>query len=211
MPNPVDTDQFRPGSPAEVAELRRKAEIPETAPVVVYTGRLAPEKNIPDLLHAFKLVLCRVPEALLVVVGDGPLKADLESLAASLGLFRNEVRFIGSVPIAEVSQWLRLADVFALLSPSEGFSCSLAEAMAAGLPSVVCDIPANTQLVEPGVHGYLVPAGDPAAAAEAMLPLLWDAALRKRLGEASRRKVQENFAASHIAERYEKLFFNLAV
>jgi glycosyltransferase involved in cell wall biosynthesis len=209
MPNPVDTDEFKPGSADEVISLRRETDLPENAKVIVYTGRLAPEKGLPNLLRAFALVSCRMRDALLLLVGDGPLRTELEDVATGLGLSPEKIRFIGKVPSTLVSRWLRLADVFALLSPSEGFSCALAEAMASGLPSVVCDIPANTQLVEPGVHGYLVPAGNPHAAAEAMLLLLGDAALRRRIGEASRRKVQENFAMSRVAERYEALFAEL--
>ena len=85
---------------------------------------------------------------MLVLVGDGVQRAELETLAQALHLGPRQIRFVGRVNITEVPLWLRSSDVFALTSPSEGFSCALLEAMAAGLPPVVTDIPANQQLVE---------------------------------------------------------------
>lgn len=207
MPNPVDTEQFCPGSSAEVAELRSRFALPPQAPIIVYVGRLSPEKGLTWLLEAFAKAVSAVPSAMLVLLGDGAQRPELEALAQRLSLGPHQIRFAGRVPVSEVPLWLRASDIFALLSPSEGFSCALAEAMAAGLPSVVSAIPANSQLIDPDVHGILVPTGDIAAIAAAFVRLLReDPLLRLRMGQAARQRVLENFSTPRIVSRYETLF-----
>lgn len=98
-----------------------------------------------------------------------------------------------------------MADVFALVSLNEGFPCALVEAMSAGLASVVSDIPANKQLVEPEKHGLLLPASDAQATAAALIRLLDDGELRGRMGAEARRSVQEKYATERVLERYETL------
>jgi glycosyltransferase involved in cell wall biosynthesis len=178
--------------------------IPAEAPVVLYCGRLAPEKALPSLIGAFARVARQKPEALLVLVGDGAVRDALAAQATALGL--GNVRFAGRVDPAEIPLWLRIADVFALVSPSEGFPCALAEAMSAGLPAVVSDIPANRQLVDDGQHGLLAPVGDEEAIAAAILRLLGDSELRARMGNAARARTVDNYSTAKIADRYETLF-----
>lgn len=206
MPNPVNVEQFRPGAPDEAAELRRVQGIPAGAAVVIYVGRLSPEKGLLSLLRSFALARRHVPEAFLLLVGDGPMRRELEGFAANLGLGSSELRFAGRVDVSEVPDWLRLADVFSLVSPNEGFSCALAEAMASGLPSVVTDIPANEQLVQSGRHGLLVAVDDDNAIATALVSLLKDEPLRRRMGAESRRRVLDDYSTSSVIARYESLF-----
>lgn len=205
MPNPVDTNEFSPCAAAERMELRRKFGIPTDALVVIYTGRLAPEKALPLFLQAFARTAQHCPETRLVLVGDGPLRSSLAESAATLGI-AERVHFAGRVDPDEVRSWLRIADVFALASPSEGFACALLEAMSVGLPSVVTDIPANRQLIDDGEHGILAPSGDTVAFASALERLLRDASLRAHMGEAARRRAVENYSTDTIADRYERLF-----
>ena len=200
MPNPVDTSEFAPCSPAERAELRSRFDIPADAPVVLYVGRLAPEKELGSLLDGFAAARDRFPGALLVLVGDGPDRAMLESHAGP------HVRFTGRVGIPEVCQWLRASDVFALVSSNEGFPCSLTEAMSAGLPSVVSDIPANLQLIDDGVHGLHAALKDGGSIADALSRLFSDPPLRARMGEAARRRVIDNYSTGKVLDRYEALF-----
>jgi glycosyltransferase involved in cell wall biosynthesis len=206
MPNPVDTEKFAPCDPAARLERRARFGIPATAPVALYCGRLAPEKALPSLMDAFALVVKRIPEAVLVLVGDGPLRAPLTEQAARLQIPEKNLCFAGRVAPEDVPAWLQVADVFTLVSPSEGFPCALAEAMSAGLASVVSDIPGNRQLIESGVHGLLAPVGDSAAIAVAVMRIFEDAPLRARMAEASRNRVVENYSTSKIADRYEALF-----
>ncbi len=205
MPNPVDTDEFAPCGDGERARLRLDLGIPPKAPVVLYVGRLAPEKALPALLDAFARVVRRIPSAMLLLVGDGPLRSSLAEQAGQLGLTEGNLRFAGLVEPAKVPVWMRIADIFALVSYSEGFACALLEAMSTGLPSVVSDITANRQLIEGGHHGLLTPAGDPDAIAAAIMNLLENAPLRASMGQAARQRVAENYAIAKVADRYESL------
>lgn len=206
MPNPVDTGEFRPGTAVEIGELRRRFGIAPDALVVIYAGRLAAEKGLPQLLRGFAAAAREIPRAMLLLVGDGALRSELEALASELGLAPGRVRFVGRVDSADVPLWLRASDLFALTSPSEGFPCALLEAMSAGLASVVTRIPANEQLVDDSVHGLTVPVGDEAAIARGFGALLCDAPLRHRMGSAARDRIVANFSSAKVAERYEELF-----
>ncbi len=205
MPNPVDTAEFAPVALAERYSLRKEFDIAAGAPVVVFVGRLAPEKELPSLLGAFVRTAQQVPNARLVLVGDGPERGALVEAARSRGL-ADRVYFAGREPAARVLRWLQLADVFALVSSNEGLSCSLVEAMSVGLPSVVSAIPANVQLIDDGVHGLQAPVRDEKALAAALTRLLSDADLRARMGQAARKRVLENYSVDKVVDRYEELF-----
>jgi glycosyltransferase involved in cell wall biosynthesis len=206
MPNPVDTDTFAPAGERRRLELRARFGLPAKAPVVLYVGRLAPEKLLPTLLDAFALALPEAPAAVLVVAGDGPLRTALQQQANRLRLPAEHIRFAGLVDPSEVHLWYQAADVYALLSSKEGFPCALLEAMSAGVASVVSDIPGNRQLIDDGQHGLRVPVEDAPATAAALVRLLADDALRGRMGEAARRRVEDNYSLAKIADRYEDLF-----
>ncbi len=206
MPNPINVEAFSPVAPSERAALRNRLGIPDTARVLLYTGRLSHEKGLVWLLDAFAMAASRVPDALLVLVGDGAMRPALEAQAAARGLGADRIRFVGRVPGSEVPGWLRAADAFALVSPNEGFSCALAEAMAVGLPAIVSAIPANLQLIDDGVHGYTAPAGDMDATAAAIVRLLADSETCRRMGQAARARVVENYSVDRIGDLYEALF-----
>jgi glycosyltransferase involved in cell wall biosynthesis len=206
MPNPVNTEQFRPVRPEEIAKLRAARGIPPGALVAVYVGRLSREKGLQSLLSGFALAAREERRATLILVGDGPMRSELEAMAAKLGLGPSQVHFSGPADISEVPGWLGASDVFMLMSPNEGFSCALAEAMSAGLASVVSRIPANAQLIENEVHGLLVPVGDDPAMANALIGLFRDPALRGRMGKAARQRILDNYSTDQVAERYETLF-----
>lgn len=206
MPNPVDTEQFRPGPPEEIAKLRAGFGIPPEALVAVYVGRLSHEKGLPPVLRGFALAAREEPRAMLVLVGDGAMRKELEAMATRLGIGSSQVLFSGRVDVSEVPSWLRASDIFTLMSPNEGFSCALSEAMSAGLPSVVSRIPANVQLIEDEVHGLLAPVGDDSAMASALVRLFRDPALRGRMGQAARQRIIDNYSTGQVADRYEALF-----
>ena len=205
MPNPVDTDEFRPAHPNETASWRERHGISPQSTVAIYVGRLSREKGLTELLRGFARAARRVPEAMLVLVGDGPQRGELEGLAQELCLGRDRIRFTGRVDLHQVPFWLQASDLFTLLSPNEGLSCALLEGMASGLASVVSDIPANRQLIDNQVHGLTIPFDDEAAAEEAFLHLLGDAELRKRMGEAARNRAVGDYSTGRVVERYETM------
>lgn len=209
MPNPVDPGEFRPAQPGESAAWREAHGISALAQVVIYVGRLSSEKGVRSLIGGFASAARQVPEALLLLVGDGALRAELEALVRGLGLNPGQIRFIGRVPAAEIPFWLRASDIFSLTLPNEGFACALLEAMAVGLPSVVSGIPANLQLVDEGVQGLTVPFDDEKAIGEAFLRLFRDRKLRRRMGDAARQRVVDNYTTDKVIDRYESLLKGL--
>jgi glycosyltransferase involved in cell wall biosynthesis len=189
--------------------LRSERDIPDSACVLLYTGRLSHEKGLHWLLDAFALVAPQHPDAMLVLLGDGPMRAELQQRATKLGLASQQLRFAGRVASHEVPGWLQAADAFALVSPNEGFSCALAEAMSVGLPAIVSAIPANTQLVHNEEHGFTAPAGDITATAQAIGRLMTDPSARLRMGAAARQRVLANYSLEQVVDRYEALFVGL--
>ncbi len=205
MPNPVDTDYFQPCSPEERAQSRRELEVAEDAPLVVFVGRLDHVKRLLCLLDAFARVVTNRPHAILSLIGEGPLRAELDERVAQLSLQRNVV-FTARVPTSGVLKWLHAADVFTLVSEVEGLPCSLIEAMSAGVAPIVSRIPAHTQLIDDDVDGLLTELGSEESIARGLVRLLDDPALRSRLGTAARRRMVEQFSTRQVVDRYETLF-----
>jgi glycosyltransferase involved in cell wall biosynthesis len=205
MPNPVDTDLFCPIAPGERAQLRRELNISQDAPLTVFVGRLDPQKELPWLIGAFAKVVREIPGAILALVGDGSLRAELGQLVSSLDLDRNVI-FTGRLNTGGVLKWLQAGDVFTLISAIEGLPCSLIEAMSVGLPSVVSNIPAHTQLVDNEVNGAVTQLGDPSSIARGLIRLLADPQARKRMGAAARHRIAEQFSTPKVVDCYETLF-----
>ena len=171
MPNPVDTDMFRPLPALERHVLRRRLGLDEREQVILFVGRLAPEKRLNSLLDAFEQVAASNGNARLVVVGAGPLRQLLEEQAGA-GRYAGRVLFTGAQPVEQVRKWMQGSDVFALVSEVEGLPCSLIEAMSAGMTAVVSDIAANTQLISDGERGRVAPVGDVAGIARQLTECL---------------------------------------
>jgi glycosyltransferase involved in cell wall biosynthesis len=138
-----------------------------------------------------------------VIVGDGPLRADLERQATTLGV-RDDVAFTGSV--ADVRGPLAAMDVFVLPSRAEGLSNALLEAMATARPVIATAVGGTGEALEGGATGLLVPPGDARALATAAVGLLKDPARAARLGAAAQRLVTERFSARAMTERFERLY-----
>ena len=129
----------------------------------------------------------------------------LESETQRLGLDA-AVRFTGRQSMDRVRQYLKLADVFALVSRLEGFPCSLIEAMSTGLASVVSRIPANLQLVDDGVHGWSAALGNIEDLSAALNRLIENPEGRRKMGQVARQRIIDHYSTAKIAERYEELF-----
>jgi glycosyltransferase involved in cell wall biosynthesis len=165
-------------------------------PTVLWVGRHVEEKGIRHLLDAWATVQGKAPEAELVLVGDGPLKADAQRQAAALGL-RN-VRFEPFTAQAQVAQRLRDCLVFVLPSLKEGFPIALVEAMACGKPVVTTT---GLEEIVDGA-GVTVPPRDPPALADALLRYLQDDALAQRTGEAAARRARERYGLAQLGDAY---------
>jgi glycosyltransferase involved in cell wall biosynthesis len=203
IPNGVDCDLFAPVSPERRADLRAQCDFPPDRPVVLFAARLAYQKAVDVLLHAWKLVHERCPEALLVLAGTGALKEELEQLSHDLGL-DDAVRFQGWVKITR--PLYQAADLFVLPSWSEGMSMALLEAMACGLPPVATAIPGNADVVKQEQNGLLVQPGDEEGLAAALERGLRDRALHERLSAAARETIISQYSSELMVRRYGRLY-----
>ena len=158
------------------------------------------------LLRAFAKVAAQRDDVDLLLVGDGPLRAELEETSRKLGI-GERVRFLGIR--RDVPDLLQAADLFALMSVSEAASLTLLEAMACGLPVVVTDVGGNSEIVRHEQEGLLVPRGDASAAATAFGRLLDDPVRSATMGAAGRARVRERYQLSRTIDRYLQLYRRL--
>ena len=184
IPDAVDTDRFNPGvTPASGFSVSGKK--------VLFIGRFEPRKGLPELLAAFPLVRQAVPDAVLLVAGTGPLEHQSRRLARELGI-ADAVEFLGYVTDERLPSLYAACDVYC--SPAlggESFGIVLLEAMATGKAVVASSISGYRQVVDDGRNGLLFSPDDPAGLARAIIRVLTDAALRKRLEENARQHALE--------------------
>ncbi len=203
VPNGIRTHAFAAPSPQARAGALRALGLDPGGFHVGIVGRLNPVKDHATLLRAMLPLAAAVPSARLVVIGGGPLQASLEALAASLGIAPH-VRFLGDRD--DVAALLPALDAFALASISEGYSISLLEASAAGLPIVATDVGGNGEIVQDGRTGRLVPARDPESLGRALAELAADPGKRAAWGSAARAWALAEASIGTMADRYERLY-----
>lgn len=194
--NGIDTERFQPPH-----EGRPRNDIR-----IGLVAMLRPEKNVLMFLRVAKLMKERGIEAQFLIVGDGPDRPLLEKSARDMGV-DDLVRFCGLCP--DVCSLYHELDIVALTSRFEVLPCSLMEAMACGLPVVATDVGAVADLVEDGTTGFLVSPDDDRAFAEAVIRLVRSPDLRRQMGRAGRKRVEEQFSLMRMVERFEGLFADL--
>lgn len=203
VPNGIRLDRFRPADDVARQSLVAELGLPTGSRIIGTVGRLQPVKDHALLLRAFAKVRVQVPEAALVIVGDGPLRAALEAQAEQAGL-SDAVRFMGDRH--DVPRLLTGMEVFALTSTSEGYSVALLEACASSLPIVATDVGGNREIVRHGINGRLVPSGDTAAIATALIALLRGGEQAAAMGRAGYAWAQAEASFRTMAERYHGLY-----
>lgn len=189
--NGVDTRVFYPEEPRERDTL--------TIGVVC---SLRPEKGLPTLLRAFQLLRPLSPGARLLLVGSGPLEADLRQLANDLGIAPN-TRFVPTQ--SNVADWLREIDIFVLPSLSEALSNALMEAMACGCACVASNVGGNTELLGAN-RGLLFDPGDARHLLQHLQSLAADAALRRQLRDRALQFVHSNFTREASIARMTAIY-----
>jgi glycosyltransferase involved in cell wall biosynthesis len=210
IPNAIPTDRYTP-DPVCRAAWRSQHEVPADALMFTCVAGLRPQKNHRLLIQAFAHASSQLADALLLLVGppdrlDPAYAESLQRLAQELGLGQR-VRFLGSR--SDVPDILRASDVFVLSSDYEGNPLSVLEAMAAGLPVVSTAVGGVPELVQHGVTGLLVPAGDARALAEAITQLGRDADQRAAMGNAARQTALERFDVRVMSHAYAKFYLEL--
>jgi len=194
---------------ANVAPIERKEfGLRPGVPIVGVVGRLAKEKGHEYLLNAVRIVIREYPQAHFLVVGDGAQRKELVNLAFDLGL-KDHITFTGYR--RDVLRVLALFDIFALATFLGGFSMVILEAMVMAKPVVTTNVVGNPEVVVDGVTGFLVAPRDAEGLAERILTLLKDENLRKRMGSAGRRRIEEKFTIERMVSETEKLYEELLV
>jgi 1,2-diacylglycerol 3-alpha-glucosyltransferase len=166
--------------------------------VLISTGRLAEEKNWPVLLESHRPVFHEHPDALLVIIGDGPEKESLEEYVRELNI-ADRVTFTGKLPFTDIPAYLTAADIFVFASVTETQGLVTMEAMAAGLPVVAVDASGTRDIVEDGKQGLLVP-NDPDAMANAINDLL-DAPEKRKKFKRNALKKAKTFDMENLAKQ----------
>lgn len=185
---------------------RSEFGLPPECPLVVHVGSFTPEKNHKELIEAFAHVVAGVPEARLLLVGDGPLRVAAEGQVEAVGL-GSAVTFAGAV--ADAARVIAAADVLALPSLREGLPGVILEAGAARVPTVAYDVGGVGEVVEDGVTGLLVAKGDVAGMAAGLVQLVSKADQREALGHPAREHVAAGFGLGAVVERFESLYVSL--
>lgn len=206
--NGVDTARFHPAKGGRA--LLEGSPFNLSGPLVIGTvGRLQAVKDQLNLVRAFALLMQRVPndsrQLRLMIVGDGPLRPQVEAEIRSFGL-QERVWLAGAR--SDVPDVLRAIDVFVLPSKAEGISNTILEAMATGLPVVATNVGGNGELVVQGATGALVPANNPEMIARYLEAYVRQPELRSQHGAAGRARVEAEFSIQAMVARYEAVYLD---
>jgi glycosyltransferase involved in cell wall biosynthesis len=194
-----DLDARVGGAAAMRTTKRRTLGLSDDVFVVGWAGRLAEIKRPLDLVHT----IADLPEAHLVLAGDGELRAAVEALAATRGV-TDRVTILGYVD--DMGAWYGAFDAFLLTSANEGAPVVAIEALAAGVPVVATDAGGTRNVVDDGETGYLTPIGDVVSLARRLTELRDDPARRQRLGEVGSRRMRERFSTARMANEIEAVY-----
>jgi glycosyltransferase involved in cell wall biosynthesis len=203
--NGVDTEHWKPWSPAERRRLRGALGLAEEDFVVGMSAVLRPEKNHVQLVEALAMLRRRGVRARALMIGDGETRGAVEMRARALGV-APYVTITGLQQ--EVRPFVAACDTVALTSFTEAFSLAAIEAMALGKPVVHSEVGGAAEMIRPGRNGFLFPVGDTAALVE-RLAALSDRAMCERMGAKAREAVEAQFSERAMVERYEKMLLEL--
>jgi glycosyltransferase involved in cell wall biosynthesis len=204
IPNGINVKDFN--APYSKEECRKKLGLEVNGYVILFVGNLTPYKGPEILVRAMPEVMREIPSAELVFVGNGSMRKELEELSKRLGIEKH-VKFAGFVKESLKPLYYKAADVFCLPSimSTEVFPLVLLEASASDLPMVVSDLNTFKCIIEDGYNGIVTRRGDPKALADAIVYLLENEDVRRKMGENARRKA-EKYSWEKIAEMTEKLY-----
>lgn len=205
IPNGVDIERFRP-DPGTRKRLRKELSVEESF-VWLAVGRFFAQKDYPNMLSAFSRVIRDRPEAVLIIVGDGPLRRAMEELAGNLSL-KDRIRLIGIH--RDIPALMNAADAYVISSAWEGMANVLLEASATGLPVVATDVGGNSEVVQDNKTGLLVPPKDPEELAKAMIRLMdLSSEERRQMGAAGRAYIESTYSMDRIVDMWEVLYRKL--
>jgi len=191
--------------------VRASLGLGEGVPIITTVGNIRRIKGIDVLVETASRVVREIPQATFLVIGrscEADYRQELVEQIAARGIEKN-IRFMGES--SDVMAFLKASDIFLLPSRSEGFSNALIEAMGCGLPCIATKVGGNAEAIEDGKNGYLIASGDAQAAANCIVTLSADQALRSRMSAAARATVEARFTAQvmiqKLVECYDQLLF----
>ena len=187
--NGVDLSNFKPGTAS--AEIYKKYSIPKNRPIVLYVGRVDPEKKIGTLIDAFHKTLTALPDAYLVIVGDGVDKIRLEKKVKTLGI-DSSVKFLGRIVPPDLYEIYKVGWVFATASEIETQGIVLIEAAATGLPLIAVDKGAVSEVCITNENGFLCEPGNVSEISSALQTILNDDKLRTKFSANSIKIAKEH-------------------
>jgi glycosyltransferase involved in cell wall biosynthesis len=179
------------------------AELHKIGFTLLFVGRLAKIKDLGTLLRAIAFAAPEVPSLEFWIVGDGPVRGELEALAQELGI-ADRVRFWGQR--LDTASFFSAADAFVMSSVSEGLPMSLLQAMSVGVPAVLTDVGGMAEVVRLSGGGLLAPVGDAAGMAREIVRLAGDAALREEFSRRAIAAYEAEFTLERMAEGYEAIY-----
>lgn len=200
--NAIDTTRFRPSS-GQRGSARSRLGISAAGPLVAGVGRLNPQKNFPLFLDIASLVAARNGDTRFLIAGTGPEEALLRSKASALGL-DGRITFAGYV--ADPREIYNACDILLMPSRFEGLPMTLLEAMAMEVPVVASRLDGIAEVVTDHRDGLLMEPGDAGAFANAITSLLNDPEMRRSMGIAARRKIEEGFSAQRMVAEIEAVY-----
>ena len=155
VPVAVDTETFFPREQQERESLRKKLNLPMNEPVFVYLGRLSPEKNITEMVNAFREYVLKAKTGLLLIIGNGPELTNLKNQVDTLEL-DNRVLILPDLSRERISEYLTSSNLFLLTSFHEGLPIAVLEALASGIPVIATDVGDLHKIIKNCITGELV-------------------------------------------------------
>ncbi|MEM3406950.1 MAG: glycosyltransferase family 4 protein [Nitrososphaerota archaeon] len=210
IPACVDTKRF---NPSLRSDLKEKLGI-EDKKIILYIGRLIPQKGVGYLLKAFAKVLQEAPQTALIIAGEGPLKDTLRNLSSELNIEKNII-FLGPISHSKIHEIHAISDITVLPSIptrnwTEQFGYVLIEAMACGKPVIASRSGAIPEIIINNESGFLIKPGDVNELAEKILLLINDEKLREKMGYKGRIRVEKNFSYEVIIPKIKELYYKIS-
>ncbi len=202
----INLDEFNPQNyNIENEDVKKKLGFQIDDFIIGNVGRIAPIKGHKYLIQAAPSIIEEIPQAKFLIVGDGPNRSEIETLAKKLGLDEHVV-FLGMQE--NVPELLSIMNIFVLPSINEGMGRALVEAMAMKLPCVATSVGGVVEVIKDGETGLLVPSEDPKALAGAICRLAKNAELSKRLARTAQKRARSVFGAQEMVDKISTVYNN---
>jgi len=201
IPPGIDTGKFRPVD----SDIRRKYGISPNDKLILFVGRFVPLKNLPFMIKGVSEVMKSDNEVKLMLVGEGPLYAQITGIVSQLGIKKNVI-FAGSVTHAALPEYYSASDLFLLTSNYDNFPNVVIEAMACGLPVIGTRVGGVPQLLEEGIRGFCIENNNISELKDTVLKVINDKRLCREIGERNIKFARENYSWERSAQRFLKVY-----